>query len=223
MKQDAASTNAQSAYIEIKRRILSAEYGPGNTVSVQQVSSELEMSRTPMRDALIRLEKEGLIRLLPRQGFLVLPLAPQDMLEIYQILAGLEAAAIQILTDRDLDKDEIRAIRENTEAMEEALEADDLERWAEADARFHRVIIELTRNSRLIQMVDLFRDQTARARFLTLRVRSKPVRSTLNHARLAEAIIAKDRALALEIHMGQRLRSGRELVEILDRLNIRQL
>lgn len=223
MKPDAPSTNAQSAYIEIKRRILAAEYGPGNAVSVQQVSNELQMSRTPMRDALIRLEKEGLIRLLPRQGFLVLPLAPQDMLEIYQILAGLEAIAIQILIDRDLTKDEVRRIRENTEAMEEALEAEDLERWAEADARFHRILIELTGNTRLIQMVDLFRDQTARARVLTLRVRSKPIRSTLNHARLAEAIIAKDRALALDIHMGQRLRSGRELVEILDRLNIRQL
>lgn len=216
-------TNAAAAYHEIKRRIVGAEYGAGNVVSVQTLSTELQMSRTPIRDALIRLEKEGLVKLLPRQGFIVQPLAPQDMLEIYQILAGLEAVAIHALIDRGLTDDEVAQIKSAVAEMQDALETDELDRWAAADSRFHRLIIELAGNHRLSQMIDQFMEQTARVRALTLHVRSKPVKSTDNHGQLAQAIIDRDSRRAMEIHMGQRFRSGRELVEILGRLNIRQL
>ena len=218
-----STTSAASAYAEIKKRILSNEYGAGTTVSVQDLSQLLGMSRTPIRDALIRLDKEGLVELAPRQGFRVLQLSPQDMLEVYQILAGLESVAIYILIDRGLDHEAAARLLSPILAMEAALERQDLDSWAAADAAFHRTLVDLTRNARLSQTVDQFHDQTIRARLLTLRLRPLPAQSTRNHRRLAEAIIARKMAEAQSIHMEQRNRSGRELVEILARLNIRHL
>jgi DNA-binding GntR family transcriptional regulator len=216
-------TSAASAYAEIKKRILNSEYGAGTTVSVQDLSQLLSMSRTPIRDALIRLEKEGLVELAPRQGFRVLPLSPQDMLEVYQMLAGLESVAIHILIERGLDYEAAARLLSPVLAMEAALDRQDLDSWAAADAAFHRALVDLTRNARLSQTVDQFYDQTIRARLLTLRLRPLPAQSTCSHRRLAEAIIARNMAEAQSIHMEQRNRSGRELVEILARLNIRHL
>lgn len=218
-----STTSAASAYAEIKKRILNNEYGAGTTVSFQDLSQLLGMSRTPIRDALIRLGKEGLVELAPRQGFRVLPLSPQDMLEIYQILAGLESVAIHILVERGLDHDAAARLLSPVLAMEAALKTQDLDSWAAADAAFHRTLVGLTRNTRLSQTVDQFCDQTIRARLLTLRLRPLPAQSTTSHRRLAEAIIARNMAEAQSIHMDQRNRSGRELVEILGRLNIRHL
>ena len=218
-----APTNAATAYNDIRRRILCAEYGAANVVSVQELSQQLGMSRTPIRDALIRLEKEGLVELVPRQGFRVLPLAPNDMLEIYQILAGLEVAAICILIERGLTNAEEARIRKIVEQMEKALSNGNLSRWSEADSKFHRLLIELAGNSRLRGIVEQFWDQTARVRALTLHIRAKPTKSTDNHGRLVDAIISRDVTRAVRIHTQQRLRSARELVEILGHLNIRQL
>jgi DNA-binding GntR family transcriptional regulator len=218
-----STTSAASAYAEIKKRILNNEYGAGSTVSVQDLSQLLDMSRTPIRDALIRLEKEGLVELAPRQGFRILPLSPQDMLEVYQILAGLESVAIHILIERGLDYESAARLLSPVLAMEAALERKDLDSWAAADAAFHRALIDLTRNTRLSQTTDQFYDQTIRARLLTLRLRPLPAQSTRSHRRLAEAMIARNMIEAQSIHMEQRNRSGRELVEILGRLNIRHL
>lgn len=218
-----STTSAASAYAEIKKRILNNEYGAGTTVSFQDLSQLLGMSRTPIRDALIRLEKEGLVELAPRQGFRVLPLSPQDMLEVYQILAGLESVAIHILVERGLDHEAAARLLSPVLAMEAALERKDLDSWAAADAAFHRALIDLARNTRLSQTTDQFFDQTIRARLLTLRLRPLPAQSTRSHRCLAEAIIARNMIEAQSIHMEQRNRSGRELVEILARLNIRHL
>lgn len=218
-----STTSAASAYTQIKKRILNNEYGAGATVSVQNLSQLLGMSRTPIRDALIRLEKEGLVELAPRQGFRVLPLSPQDMSEVYQLLAGLESVAIYTLVERGLDHEAAARLLSPVLAMEAALERQDLDSWAEADAAFHRTLVDLTGNRRLSQTVDQFFDQTVRARLLTLQLRPLPAQSTRNHRRLAEAIITRNMAEAQSLHMEQRNRSGKELVEILARLNIRHL
>lgn len=219
----AIPTSAAAAYAEIKRRVLANEYAAGATVPVQEVARLLGISRTPIRDALIRLEKEGLVELVPRYGFRVLPLSARDMLEVYQVLAGLESAAIHVLAERGLDTPEARRLRAPVEAMERALAEDDLDAWAAADTAFHHTLIDLVGNTRLSQTVDQFRDQTLRARLLTLRLRRRPEASTTNHRKLAEALIAGDARAAYEAHMVQRARSGAELVDILSRLNIRQL
>ena len=216
-------SNAQTAYVAIKARILGNVYGPGATVSVQELAQELGMSRTPIRDALIRLEKEQLVALAPRHGFRVLPMLAEEMLSIYEILAGLEASAIELLIDRGLDERGRDRLRGSVEALEHALADNDLETWADADAAFHRALIELAGNRRLLATVNQFWDQTTRARAITLRLRPRPQKSTESHRGLIEAIIARDAPTAREIHWSQRLRSARELADILAKLNLRHL
>jgi len=218
-----ARTNAALAYTTIKGRILDNTYGPGMTVTVQEIVEELKMSRTPIRDALIRLEQERFVEITPRYGFRVLPLRPDEMLNIYQLVAGLECIAIQLIMERGLKTSERDELRAAGKGMKKALVADDLDAWSVADAAFHRMLVDFCGNPVLRQAALDQTEQIFRARDLTLRLRRKPVQSTESHWETIEAMAAGDAERASRVHWQQRGRSSRELTEILSRLNIRQL
>ncbi len=223
MPDGAALPAARTAYAALRERILSNHYAPGQSVSIAEVTTALGMSRTPLRDALIRLEEERLIELVPRQGFRVLPVHPRIMREAYEVLAGLEVAAIELLMMRGPDAAERVALAEVAEALGRAVETGDLEAWAGADARFHDLILGAARNDRLLAIAGGLLEQTRRARAVTLRLRPLPQASTRAHQALVAAILAGDAAQARDIHLRQRLRSARELTDILETLNIRAL
>ena len=84
-------------YRTLKQSILTNEFYPGYQALEPELAKNLGVSRTPVREALIRLENERLIELIPRRGMRVIPLVPEDMREIYQLLTSLEVTAVEIL------------------------------------------------------------------------------------------------------------------------------
>ena len=214
---------ADLAYRVVKQRILDNDYPPGHQIFVKDLAGELQISRTPIREAFVLLSRENLVELVPRHGARVLPISPEDMGEIYEVLSALEAIAVELIVDRQLPGEGLKRLEDAVEAMERALEEDDLDAWAEADERFHAGLIALCGNSRLEDIGNTFRDQIHRARALTLRVRSKPHRSTLQHRELIEAIQDRDAVRAHLIHWSQRRRSRKELIRILSDLRVRHL
>ncbi len=223
MPDGAALPAARNAYAALRERILSNHYAPGQSVSIAEVTASLGMSRTPLRDALIRLEEERLIELVPRQGFRVLPVHPRAMREAYEVLAGLEIAAVELLTMRGPNPAERAALAEVADALGRTLDQRDLDAWALADARFHKLILTAAGNERLLAIAEGLLDQTRRARALTLRLRPLPEASTRAHQALVAAILAGNAGDARDVHLRQRLRSAKELTEILEKLNIRVL
>ena len=143
------------AYDTIKAQILNNEMPPGGQYLERDIAGDLGMSRTPMREALVRLQDDGLIDILPRRGFRVRPISPDDMREIYQLLYCLEATAAELLAARQLpgDSPELKALEAATGDMETSLEKGDLDGWAAADERFHRLLLEYCGNKRLAKMV----------------------------------------------------------------------
>ena len=93
------------------------------------------MSRTPVREALIRLSNEGLVEVVPRHGMRVLPVSAADMDEIYRVIGSLEATAAEIIAERRPKAAELKPLEDATRAMDVALKADDLAAWAAADER----------------------------------------------------------------------------------------
>ncbi len=218
-----APSNSDIAYGWIKQRILSNSLVPGSSIRIQDLATELNMSRTPIKAALIQLEKEDLIELTPRQGMRVKPIHPETMKEIYEILIGLEVVAIELIAARRPSANEMTSLTEAQEKMERALEADDLDAWADADEAFHQVLVALAGNKRLAAIVSTFRDQTRRARLVTLRLRPKPGHSTQSHRSLIEALQSGKVENALALHRKQRLRSAGELTDLLSRYNLHSL
>jgi len=205
------------AYAEIKRRILDNEYAAGYQATEPEVAAALGMSRTPVREALIRLEREGLVELVPRRGMRVVPLSPADMRDIYQVLTCLETEAAGLLARRRPSPGELEPMVRAAADMDAALDAERLEAWADADERFHRTLLELSGNRRLAALAFTVWDQVHRARLVSLPLRPRPWKSNQDHRALLAALRRGDEERARTVHHRHRLRAARMLTRLLEK------
>lgn len=216
-------TMVESAYLQIKARILNNEFQPGFQAMEPEIAEQLGMSRTPVREALIKLSNEGLVEIIPRRGMRVVPLSVADMKEIYQVLTALESMAAEILARLEPTDEELAPMKNAVNQLNEALEDDDLDAWAMADENFHRSLLELCGNKRLASMAAAVYDQAYRARMISLRLRPKPWKSNEEHKELLEAIRKGDWRLARKVHGDHRRTAARVLVQVLEKHQLRHL
>lgn len=211
---------AEAAYDELKRKILRAELAPGAQFLEEELAVVLGMSRTPVREAAVRLEQEGFVEIVPRRGFRVIPLSKRAVREINEVLECLEIQAAQRLAARRITGGDLKLLEEAVGRMDAALEAEDPQAWAQADYEFHTLLIELCGNQQLAEVARNFLDKAHRFRLLTLPLRPKPVYSNVNHAAVVEAIRRNDPQTAQDIHRAHKRRWARELSELLERLDL---
>ncbi len=219
----AGSSMVDAAYERMRRRILDNVWPPGHRALEQEVALELGMSRTPVREALVQLQNEGLVEVIPRHGMRVLPVSPTDMREIYQILTALECMAAELLALRKPSDAQLQPLMDASAAMDLALKADDLDAWARADESFHAQLLELAGNRQLQATVLNYWDRAHRARMFTLRLRPKPVNSTQEHGQLVDCLRRGDADGAAQVNRAHRERANRELLAIFERFKLAQM
>lgn len=213
------------AYVAMKEAIRDSRFAPGYQASEQEIASRLGMSRTPVHEAAIRLQEEGLVRVLPRKGILICALAPEDMREIYDIVIAIEGRAAALIAERpELERlDASGELARLTEAMATAREAGDLTGWGEADAGFHRNLVERSGNGRMIRLIRMVNDQSHRARMLTIKLRRDLDASVAEHRAIIAAIRDGDAALAQQQAQAHRARARDELLPLLESFGFRHL
>jgi DNA-binding GntR family transcriptional regulator len=222
-QQAQGETMVDVAYRVVRQRILDNAWAPGTQVLEGALALELGMSRTPVREACIRLANEGLVEIVPRHGIRVLPVSPSDMREIYEILTSLESMAAELVANSRPSAQKLAPLEKASRDMERALKRDDLDGWAEADERFHRHLLEMCGNAKLAGIVFNYWDRTHRARMVTLRLRPRPVNSTREHLAIVKAIRQGDAATAGALFRAHRQRASLELTELLQRHRMSQL
>ena len=208
-------SRTETAYDKLKSEILSNRMPPGYQATEPELAIQLAMSRTPVREALIRLEADGLLEVIPRRGIRVLPVSPVDMKEIYEILTALEPEAAAALARNTPTAAKLAPLIKATERMEQALQQNDLASWAAADDDFHRKLVTLHDNHRLTSIVSSLLDQAHRARNVTLRLRTLPAKSTQEHRLIVEHIQAGEADAVTSVFRAHRKRASTELLEIL--------
>ncbi len=210
------------AYRAIKTRVLTNQLAPGTFVSDQEEAMRLGMSRTPVREALQLLESDGLVAAEPRRGVRVLSISRADVREVYEVLTALEVKAVELIAARGLGAEGLAPLDEACEAMSEALDLGVLDRWSEADEAFHRALLTLSGNRHLMEAGLRYRDRIQRAHFVALRLRpeARPRASLAAHRALVDALARADGKRAVDLHARQREGAGRELIGMLDRLNL---
>ena len=178
-------------YEDLKRRLNSGVLKPGQFIDLSALGRELGMSRTPLRDAMIRLELEGFVIVYPRRGVMVRILDLAAIRDIYQIVGALEAAVVErmALRFRSSDADHMDAHRK---AMAESLAADDFDTYYSANLAFHDVYLDLSDNEDLIRHV-----RTLKERLYDFPRRSEYVKeweldSTAEHAEITTRLRTGD-------------------------------
>jgi len=213
------TTRVDDAYNKIKTEITENRMTPANPMLEQEIAENLSMSRTPVREALLRLESEGLLEIVPRKGVKILPISQEDMREIYEIFISLEPIVAEGLAKRKgLSKENFEDLEQTINDMEDALNVNDLDSWAVADLKFHQRLVELYGNKRLINILDMLRNQTHRVRLLTRNFRKKPTQSAADHRLILKYIYEGESDKAYKAFKRHRERTAKELLALLDKL-----
>ena len=216
-------TRVEDAYARLKNEIRTNRMASGFQATEPEIALRLGMSRTPVREALIRLESEGLVEIIPRRGVRVLPININDMREIYEILTSLEPDVAANIAAKNPTEVELRPLEEAAVEMESALEQGDLDTWADADDRFHHHMLELNGNRRLREFVLALNDQVHRTRIVTLRLRDNPVKSNQEHREILEHIRRGNVEAARNAFRAHRKRAAQELISCLEKFRITNL
>lgn len=216
-------SRVNEAYERLKAEILENRMPPGFQGTEPEIAEHLEMSRTPVREALIRLQGEGLVALVPRRGVRVLPISPRDMQDIYQLLTVLEPEAAAHVAEMGLSSEQIANLEAATAEMEQALKDENLDLWAAADDRFHRELLNCSTNGRLTAFVQTLFDQAHRARIVTLRLRAVPWKSTEDHRDILKAVTNGDADRTRNLFRAHRERAAQELLRVLEKSRLSQL
>ncbi|MFC3120140.1 GntR family transcriptional regulator [Agaribacter flavus] len=221
------TSRTQLAYRILRQKILDNSFKAGEKILETELAKSLDMSRTPVREACIQLEREGLIEITPRHGVSIKPINEQDMSEIYDILCALEPQAARLVAEKSakglLSEEDAKYLEQTTIDMENALINDNLYDWAMADEAFHYALLVLCGNQRLTDVVLQFWGQAHRARLFTLPYRKKPVDSTDDHVALLNAIKAGNADLAFQLHAEHRLKGMQNLLGIIRKFDLDRL
>lgn len=211
------------AYAALKQAILANEYAPGHQVSAQELALRFGMSRTPVQEAALRLQQEGLVEILPKRGIRIRAMSPEDISEIYDVLIAIEASAAEIIAamlpaQRHAAAD---VLAQETDRMQAALAAQDLAQWGAADAAFHRALIELCGNRRFATIVATVNAQSHRVRMLTVHLRTSLGASVEEHRAIIAAIRAGDGPAAHAAARAHRNHARSQSLPLLEKTGLR--
>jgi DNA-binding GntR family transcriptional regulator len=188
--QDRVS-RASQAYSEIRRRILNAQLSPAESVSEYQLAAELGLSRTPIREALKRLEREGLIQSVLGRGAYVAELSFQDVLEIYEVRLLLEPFAAGVAA-KQMSEGDISTLGTDVAAARKAAAAGRLDDAFRLDIRLHKSLVAATRNGRIAGILSQLDDQVHRIRVLAPHTPGRLDATIDEHQAIVTALAAHD-------------------------------
>lgn len=182
----------------LREAILKGDLAPGERLMEIKLANQLGVSRTPIREAIRKLELEGLVVMVPRKGAEVAKITEKDLRDVLEVRASLEELAISLACERITDE-KIAELKDALEQFRIVIKGKDVTKIAQMDVAFHDVIFEATQNARLVQMVNNLREQMYRYRLEYLKDFSTHSRLDEEHVKIFEAVSARDieRATAL--------------------------
>ncbi len=161
----------------------------------RELSERLEISRTPIREALARLEQEGLVRIVPRRGVFIVRKTKQEILEMITVWAALESMAARLATERASDE-EIAALRRMFTTFEGKQIQARIDEYSESNISFHQTILGLAKCDLLKAMADNLFVHMRSIRARTIAEEDRAKRSIVDHLHIIEALEKRDPDLA---------------------------
>lgn len=185
----------------LRQSIIDGILEPGERLMEVQLAEEMGVSRTPVREAIRKLELEGFVVMIPRKGAYVADISTKDITDVFEIRAALESLACGLAAERITD-DELDQLERELVRVAEAVERNDLEKLIEIDTSFHDIIYKASRNDRLAQIINNLREQIQRFRSTSLAAPGRMKVALEEHKRIVEALAERNvnlaQALALE-------------------------
>ncbi len=207
VSQEAAPVSLKErAYRIIRENIINLRFPPGSILNEKDLVEQIGASRTPIREALSRLEQDQLVVILPQRGSFVAEISAKTINDVYQVREMLEPELVRRVVPI-LEEAGLAAFRDRFAA----LRGDDYEKAIAADNDFHNFVLRSCNNDYLSRMMGTLYAENERIRILMIRAPQRMQESTVEHLAIIEAMMARDVNLAVEamrIHMANARRSA---------------
>ena len=181
----------------LRQGILTGELKPGERLMEIHLANKLGVSRTPIREAIRKLELEGLVTMIPRRGAEVAQITEKSMKDVLEVRKVLDDLSVELACER-ITEEEKELLKNACVDFEEAVKTGDFPKIAKTDVAFHDIIVTATRNIRLSQMVNNLAEQMYRYRFEYIKDSTQHARLVQEHEEICQGIIAGDKKRALE-------------------------
>jgi DNA-binding GntR family transcriptional regulator len=180
-----------SVYHRLREQIVSAELPPGYVLREAELAARFEVSKTPLREAFVRLEKDGFVTIPPYRSAVVAGYSQQDLREIYEVRELLEGqcareAAVNIATE------DLATLNRVVRDSEQALRSGETDRLTALIDEFDTLLYAQSKNSRITAMLDNIRDHVTRIGRLTIAIPGRLESSVTQHRGIYEAIVSRD-------------------------------
>ncbi|MDO8686194.1 MAG: GntR family transcriptional regulator [Clostridiales bacterium] len=181
----------------LREAIILGELKPGERLMEVGLAEKMGVSRTPVREAIRKLELEGLVNMLPRRGAHVADLSVKDIMDVLEVRASLDGLATSLSASRITD-DEIKELKNVMNQLISYIEKDNLQGMIKKDVEFHDIIYRSSRNDKLLQISSNLREQIHRFRVIYLKEYKSGKELIKEHLDIFEAIKGKNVAAAHE-------------------------
>ena len=181
----------EKVYAVIRNEILNGKIQPGERLVETRLAQKISTSRTPVREALHMLEREGLLESIPRVGYRVKQIRWDEVEEICEIRAANETLAARWAMRR-ISPGELRALEENLTTAEKEVREGNPKAFVERDAEFHEIMVRASGSMRLLELCQLLRRHMLRYRIESLYLTETALRAIAGHHRILDCIRKKD-------------------------------
>lgn len=188
---------ADEVYNQLLTAITSGDIGPDDRLVQEKLAAEMQISRTPIREALLRLEQEGVLATSPRGGFVLYRMDEGEVKELYQARAAIEGQAARILAHHN--DPQINAMLRKTIETEEDIASPTVRAYFEANRKIHRRFVELVNNRYLLEMFDSIWNRAVSFQLFAAIENADLSKSLGDHMALLQAIETGDKGQALEV------------------------
>jgi len=183
-------TDAENAYTKIKRKIITTKMSPGSVISEAELMEELELGRTPIREAIKQLQAENLVTVTPRRGMYVADIAVTDLTQIFEVRVDLEVLAAK-LAARRITKEQLARLKDLAENYS-LVDPSDKEALIDIDHKFHSLITEAAHNKFLCKELEHFYNLSLRIWYLAINFAQPEDIDVEAHVEILDAIEAGD-------------------------------
>lgn len=181
----------------IRQAIIDGTFSPGERLMEIQLADEMGVSRTPVREAIRKLELEGFVVMIPRRGTYVADISIKDITEIYEIRTCLDTLAAGLAAERITDE-ELEALNRLLVEIGQHITDNNMEKIVEADTAFHDILYQASRNERLRSIINNLREQLTGIRGRSMSYPGRLIETMEEHRTLVDSIAARDSERAQE-------------------------
>lgn len=174
-------------YDDLKMGILTGKILPGTRLLEVELADKMGVSRTPVREAIRRLEKEGLVNIEPRHGAYAAKVSVEDMIEILEVRELMESMAAQLAANR-ITQEQLDALLQTENEYQKAVKSGDVEDMIVLDTKFHKQVVEASHNRTLYQLIEPLQEIALRFRYMYYNDNTRAEKMPSEHERILKAL-----------------------------------